>query len=273
MKTKYCIIPMFISVGIFFCGLAYAESGYDGRMGQTMDVHIQANNPVADMVAFNVQNYMIGELTKSDRSANQLWLRYAQPFSLADTNWLMRASLPVNTYPTRLNKDETGIGDFNVLAGLLLDTDEPGLSLALGPQITLPTASDDVLGSEKWSAGLANVLFDARNNQLQWGYMLTWQHSFAGDSDRADVNEGMFQPFVFYQLGGGTYLRSAPICRYNFEDETYTIPIGVGVGQVVKKDYMMFNFFIEPQVSIIDDGAGWPEWQIVFAVNMQLVDP
>jgi hypothetical protein len=36
---------------------------------------------------------------------------------------------------------------------------------------------------------------------------------------------------------------------------------------------MMFNFFIEPQVSVIDDGAGWPEWQIVFAVNMQLVDP
>jgi hypothetical protein len=42
---------------------------------------------------------------------------------------------------------------------------------------------------------------------------------------------GGFQPFAFYQLGGGTYLRSAPIWAYNFGNSTYSLPLGVGIGQ------------------------------------------
>jgi hypothetical protein len=83
----------------------------------------QANNPLANMTAFNIQDYYIGELTESDDSANQFWLRYAKPFSVYDTNWLMRASLPVNSYPSQSDGDtETGFGDFNVFAAYLIDT-------------------------------------------------------------------------------------------------------------------------------------------------------
>ena len=54
-----------------------------------------ANNPLANMVAFNVQNYHYSELYGTDESANTAWLRYAQPFG----KWLMRASLPISTVP------------------------------------------------------------------------------------------------------------------------------------------------------------------------------
>jgi len=50
-----------------------------------------ANNPLADMVAFNIQNYYMAELYGTDETANTAWLRYAQPFG----KWLMRASLPI----------------------------------------------------------------------------------------------------------------------------------------------------------------------------------
>ena len=59
----------------------------------------QANNPLADVKAFNVHNYYIGKLTETDTYANQFWLRYAQPFSIGESKWLMRASLPVMTNP------------------------------------------------------------------------------------------------------------------------------------------------------------------------------
>lgn len=48
----------------------------------------QANNPLADMTAFNIQDYYIGDLTESDESANQAWLRFAKPFSVSDTDWI-----------------------------------------------------------------------------------------------------------------------------------------------------------------------------------------
>ena len=82
-------------------------------MSSEADIAAQANNPLANMKAFNMHNYYIGDLTESDESANQFWMRYAQPFSIGESNWLMHASLPVNSFPTPPDSSrETGIGDF-----------------------------------------------------------------------------------------------------------------------------------------------------------------
>jgi hypothetical protein len=229
----------------------------------------QANNPLANFTAVNLQNYYIGELTSPDQDANQFWLRYAQPISIGKTNWIFRASLPVNSYPVGPNlSTTTGIGDLNAFAAYLIDTGNPAVSFGIGPQITAPTGNDAV-GSEKWSAGFANVLFNASSRKFQYGYLLTWQASFAGSDSRPDVNTGAFQPFLFYQLGKGTYLRSAPIWVYNFENSTYSVPIGIGIGQVIPTPKVVYNVFIEPQVSVADKGPGYPEWQIFVGFNMQ----
>jgi hypothetical protein len=230
----------------------------------------QANNPLAKLTAFNIQNYYIGDLTESDDSANQFWFRFAKPFSVSDTHWILRASLPINTFPISPDGDkETGIGDFNVFAAYLMDTGSPSVSFGLGPQITAPIASKDELGSEKWSAGFANVLFNANSHKFQYGYLLTWQASFAGNDDREDVNEASFQPFAIYQLGGGTYLRAAPIWIYNLENGDCSVPLGFGIGQVIKKGKIVYNIFVEPQFSVADDGPGQPAWQVLLGFNLQ----
>ena len=48
-----------------------------------------ANNPLANIVALNIQNYYYASLYGTDDTANTAWLRYAQPFG----RWLMRASM------------------------------------------------------------------------------------------------------------------------------------------------------------------------------------
>ena len=236
------------------------------------DAAAQANNPLANMTAFNLQNYYIGRITETDQDGNQFWLRYAQPFQAGGGNWLMRASLPVSTFPVTADGGHaTGIGDLNVFAAYLFDTGNPALSFGLGPQLTAPTAPDERLGSEQWSAGFANVLFDGRSSKVQYGYLLTWQGSFAGSDDRADVNLGAFQPFLFYQLGDGLYLRSAPIWVYNFDNDAYSIPLGLGIGQVIKRGKTVFNVFIEPEASVAYRGPGQPDWQIFAGFNMQFL--
>jgi len=236
------------------------------------DAAAQANNPLANMKAFNIHNYSMGELTGSDNTANQTWLRYAQPISVGETDWLIRASLPINSFNVPpVGKKETGMGDFNIFAAYLIDVGNPAISFGIGPQLTIPSATDDYLGNEKYSAGLANVYFDASSKVFQYGYLLLWQHSIAGNDDRDTVNFGAFQPFAMYQLGGGTYLRSVGIWYYDFEQEKYSIPLGLGIGQVIKKGNTVYNIFIEPQYSIADKGDGIAQWQIFVGFNMQFM--
>lgn len=129
----------------------------------------QANNPQANMKAFNIQNYYIGDISGSDKDASQFWFRYAQPFLLAGSHWLLRASLPVNIYPAPpTGGHKTGPGDLNLFTSWLIDTGDPAISFGFGPQVTTPTASDDALGSDKWSAGLINVLFYASSPVFQY---------------------------------------------------------------------------------------------------------
>lgn len=260
---KMNLPALFLALGTALGAVAVASEA---------ELAAQANNPLANIKAFNLHNYYIGNLTEVDESANQFWVRYAQPFSVGESNWLMRASLTVNSYPTPPDGDkETGIGDFNIFAAYLFDTGNPAVSFGLGPLLAAPTASKDALGSEKWSLGFANVLFNAENERFQYGYLLTWQHSFAGNDDRATVNMAAFQPFAMLQLGGGLYLRSTGIWVYNLENDDYSIPLGIGVGKVFKQDKTVYNLFLEPQFSVADRGPGQPEWQVFVGLNMQFL--
>jgi hypothetical protein len=147
--------------------LAAALTGSAFGAEDAGDATAQANNPLANMTALNFQDYYIGRITDTDEDGNQFWLRFAKPFEVAGTHWLMRASLPVNSFPIATNGDlATGIGDLNVFAAYLFDTGTPAVSFGLGPQITAPTAPDERLGSEKWSAGFANVLFNGSSNSM-----------------------------------------------------------------------------------------------------------
>ena len=49
------------------------------------------------------------------------------------------------------------------------------------------------------------------------------------------------------------------------------MPLGIGLGKVIKRDNTVYNIFVEPQYTVWDDGPGQPEWQIFFALNMQFL--
>ncbi|WP_425045084.1 hypothetical protein [Primorskyibacter sp. S87] len=247
----------------FACGgPAQAQSGADASA--------QANNPLADITAFNIQNYFIDEFTgPGTESGNQFVLRFAQPFSLGNSKWLLRASLPFNSFPVGPGGSKiNGLGDIDVFAAYLFDTGNPAVSFGLGPQIVAPTARNG-LGPDQWQVGLANVFFDGRSPKFQYGYLLTWRGGVGNTNGNPRVSLGALQPFAFFQLGGGWYTGGAPIWTYNFRNDNYSVPLGIRLGKVVKRNNTVFNFFVEPQWSIAHRGVGQPKKQVYFAVNMQ----
>ena len=225
----------------------------------------QANNPLANVTAFNVQNYYIPSLSElDDQNANTFWLRYAKPLG----RWLFRGSLPVPRVPTGLSTTTSGLGDPDAFFAYLFKT-RPTRAFGIGPEIVFPTAIEDETGSGKYQGGLAAVYFNGDKPTFQWGGLLTYRKSFAGDDDRDDTSVLALQPFYFFQMGKGLYFRGAPIWVFNLETGDYHVPLGLGVGKVKTQGNTVFNFFIEPQFTILDRGPAQPELQFYMALNMQ----
>jgi len=265
------LITAFAALAFVFSTVLVARPGFaegdDSAAANAADkAAANANNPLANMIAFNIQNYYVAELYGTDESSNTAWLRYAQPFG----RWLMRASLPISTVPVGGGQDPvSGLGDFNVFFAYLLSDPSSPKQFGIGPLLAAPTATDDILGSDVWQAGAAAVYFNASSPVVQWGGLVTYQTDFAGDG--GDTSLAVLQPFVFIQLGKGTYMGSGPLWVFNIEDSTYNVPVGIRLGKVVKSGSTVFNMFIEPQFTILHKGVGQPEFQIFTALNMQFL--
>jgi hypothetical protein len=263
----YAGLVLTLALSVLLTSFAAPGSSVAAQGKLSAEDMAKANNPLADMKMFNLQNYYIPKLYGVDNEvANTFWIRAAAPLG----RWLTRASLPLSTVPTGQTDPQSGLGDFNIFSAYMV-VQKPEKSIGIGPLLVAPTASDDALGSGKWQAGAAAVAFAVPSPVIQLGGLVTWQASFAGDDDRADTSSLVAQPFGFWQLGGGTYLRTAPIWFFNLKNGDYNVPFGLGIGKVLKTERVVYNIFIEPQFTVLHSGVGQPAFQIFTGLNMQFL--
>ena len=97
----------------------------------------------------------------------------------------------------------------------------------------VPTATDKVLGSEKWGIGPTAVVL---KQQGPWTYGALANHveSFAGDSNRADVSATFLQPFLTYITPSKTTFSLNTESTYDWKSNKWSFPINVNVNQLLK---------------------------------------
>ncbi len=150
-----------------------------------------------------------------------------------------------------------GLGDFTD-ALIFSRTHSNGLAWGIGPIVSIPAASDDTLGSGKWSAGPAVRL--AYNSELwHFGLLAGNLSSFAGDENRADVNQLLIRPLIRRKLNKGWFLKYSPIITANWNaesDQRWLVPLGGGVGKSFKLFSKPANLSLEAYSNVIKpDGA------------------
>jgi hypothetical protein len=129
-----------------------------------------------------------------------------------------------------------------------------------------PTASDDALGADAWQAGVAAVAVRSLGGGSLLGGLVTWQTDFSGDDD---TNLMAAQYFLTVALSNGWYVRSSPVLAFDFENEAYMVPLGLGMGKVFGLGGAVVNAFFEPQVTVYHDGPGLPSYQMFAGFNLQ----
>ncbi len=262
--TRQSIIPLLFAAAIAV--MASPVTAQEAKKPITNDDLNDTNNPLNPAVTLNFHNFYVPDLGGPfERDANAFFFRGLFPFLIGDVPNLVRFSIPVITEPTlRDDGHTTGWGDLVVFDIAVFEQD--GWAWGAGPVLGAPTASEDRFGNGKWTAGGAAGLVLPSDWGLAGG-LVTYQKSFAGDDDRDDVETLEVQPFVFYNLDEGFYLQSTASSFFNLEKDTWSIPVGLGVGKMwhLNEDIKM-NAFVEPQFTVASSGPG-PNWRIFAGIN------
>jgi hypothetical protein len=225
----------------------------------------KSNNPLGEVTAISFENYYFPTLYGvPDTNANTFDFRMV---AIAGRQ-IIRATVPVQTTPVGGGNYKSGLGDISMFDAIRISSSAKA-EWAVGPLVALKTASDDALGSGKWQAGAALVGVFPMKGGSMLGFLATWQHSIAGDDARKTTNLSTLQPFATYSIGGGYYISSKGVMVFDFENNRYLIPIGVGFGKAVRAGGHMINAFFEPEFTLYHKGAGQPVLQLYAGIKWQ----
>jgi hypothetical protein len=235
------------------------------KADDTKELAQAAQNPVAKMVSLPFQNNTNFGVGPDDDTQNILNIQPVVPFELND-NWnvITRTILPVIYQPEIVEGtgSEFGLGDINET--IFLSPANPGKFIwGLGPVFSFPTATDDVLGTDKWSAGLSGLGLTIKGPWVI-GALVSNLWSYAGDDDRGDVNSFLLQYFVNYNMADGWYLTSSPVITADWEadsDNQWTVPFGGGFGKIFKIGKQPINAQMAAYYNVETPDNG-PDWSL-----------
>jgi len=193
----------------------------------------QAQNPIAHIISVPFQNNTLTRTGPYRSTANTLLIQPVVPIRI-DSNWsvVTRTIVPIVYLPRTSpgQGDVTGLG--NIEPQFYVTPAHPGKFIwGAGGQAWLPTASQDVLGVNKWGGGPAVVglVIDG-----PWVAGALLNNVWAG-SGKGRVNQMTLNPFANYNLVKGWYLASSPVITSNWDrssSQRWTVPVGGGFGRV-----------------------------------------
>ena len=247
------------------------------------------NNPLSSLWLLFTQNDTkwyegdaLDKLNENTKVMNTTLIQPVMPMQITkDWKLILRPVIPINSFdtlsglhvdppsgggPANIDADfdrKTGLGDI-ILWTAFSNKYKPPNIFGFGPTVMMDTATDEKLGTGKWSAGPMALAFHVGD---KWIYGVVAQHwwSFAGDDDRNNVNLTDVQYVLRYRLSSKTNIGFGPNIQANWDadsDNRWTVPIGLGGDTLVNIGPLPVKIGFEAYYNVFRPDDFGPEWQI-----------
>lgn len=227
---------------------------------------MQLNNPVAALISVPLQSNWDFGIGSKDAYQYKLNVQPVIPITLnEDWNLISRTILPVIDMesPEPGIDSVSGLGDTTQSFFISPAKPEDGLIWGAGPVLLIPTATDDLLGSDQWGAGPTALILKQTD---AWTYgMLANQIWSFGSSDE-QVSSTYLQPFLAYTTKMHTTYSLNAESTYNWEDSQWSIPFNLAVAQLVKIGEIPVQFQVGGRY-YAEGPDGGPNWGLRFTVT------
>lgn len=227
------------------CLLAISLSVSQASFAQDeADLAMQLANPVASLISVPIQaNFDDNFGPQDEGSLLRINVQPVIPISIGeDWNLISRTILPiVDQSNIPVGFSESGLGD--TVQSFFFSPKAPtsgGWIWGAGPVLLLPTATDELLGSEKWGIGPTAVVL-RQSGSWTVGALANHIESFAGESQRADISATFLQPFVTYVTSKQTTFAVNTESTYDWDNEQWSVPINVTAAQLLRAGDQLFQ--------------------------------
>jgi len=259
-----------LRVGALACLAALATRGASAQNED--ELAKQVSNPISSLISVPLQlNYDTGLGPNDDGGRVQLNVQPVIPVSISkDWNMISRTIVPIIYQSGVFPGEGSQLGTGDVLQSLFFSPKAhtaSGWIWGIGPALSVPLASDDLLGTGKWSAGPTGIALRQTDSGWTYGALINQIWSFAGDGDRSDVSSLFLQPFLAKAIGKGRTITLNSESSYDWKAGQWTVPLILTYSKVSKigKQPVSFAGGFRYFADAPDDG---PQWGVRFAVTL-----
>jgi hypothetical protein len=251
------------------------------------------NNPLGYLWLLNVQNTttwfsgaLVDKAKQLGSGQNSTLIQPVLSMQLTPgIRWLSRPIIPINSFelPSDYNAltgqfepatgqvtfgRTTGLGDVTWMNYLATNESvKPPDIFGLGVGLRMNTATSEVLGTGKWSAGPAAIAVHLDDTWM-YGVIAQQFWSFAGEAKRNDINVTSLQPILRYALTKESGFGVMPDWTYNWETRRWTqLFVGLGFDTMVNLGPVPAQFGVELHYNLVSNDVLNPQWQLRFVLT------
>jgi hypothetical protein len=256
-------LPVQTTENFSFGAVAQSSDGDESAS----ELNRKLTNPVSSIWSISNQ---FNNFELNNGQWNNNWLfQPVLPVSLTkDWNLVTRPVMPFynivphETAPNQFARD-TGLGDLTLLE-LLSPANSGNWVLGAGPTAIFPTATSHFTGQGKWQLG-PSVVFGYLTKQYFIGVFPQQWWSIGGEHGRPNTNQMNLQPIaaIFFGEGWNVFYSGNILADWTAPSpDVWTVPIGLGLGKVVKFGRLPVKFTLAVQYIPVHPRISGQEWNV-----------